>query len=272
MSQRKRKRKLRWGRILILFLILCGLIIGGVRLGIYGYDYFFGYKGYYVDKFRMRKQYMKYNDDRYTSVVGIDVSSHQGEIVWDQVAYDENISFVMVRCGFRGATDGNLYMDDYFSYNMSNASYQGLDTGVYFYSTAVSKQEAKEEAEYVLSLIQYYNVTFPVAFDMEIYEHEDGRVNALTKEQTTEIALTFCKAIEKEGYTPMIYGNLDWLENHLDMEQIPYPVWYAAYQKQPAILEGFQMWQYTNQGKISGISTIVDLNVFIKEKDSDQSE
>ena len=73
MSQRKRKRKLRWGRILILFLILCGLLIGGVRLGIYGYDALFSYKGYYAENFRMRNQYMKYKDDRYTSVVGIDV-------------------------------------------------------------------------------------------------------------------------------------------------------------------------------------------------------
>ena len=75
------------------------------------------------------------------SYVGVDVSSHQGLIDWERVA-DAGVEFAMIRVGYRGYTEGNIYKDSYFTYNINSALEAGLEVGIYFYSQAVTVEEA----------------------------------------------------------------------------------------------------------------------------------
>ena len=97
------------------------------------------------------------------------------------------------------------------------------------------------------------------------YFNENDRLASLSKEKKTQFALDFCKAMEKEGYRTLIYGNKHWLENEFDLEKIKkYDLWYAAYIEKPELNAHFKMWQYSNSGQIDGISTNVDLNLYIE--------
>lgn len=206
---------------------------------------------------------MTLNNPLYKTKTGIDVSSFQREIEWDKVKAD-GIDFAMIRCGYRGAVQGNLLEDTAFKENITNALANDIEVGVYFYSTAINEIELEEEINFVLKTIKDYNITFPVVYDMELYSsHEGGRVATLSKEDKTKFANLFCKAMKDAGYKPMVYGNKNWLEQQIDLEQISYDLWYAAYIEKPDLNHHFSMWQYTNNGHVDGITTNVDLNLYI---------
>ena len=89
-----------------------------------------------------------------------------------------------------------------------------------------------------------------------------------TQEEKTELTKYFCELIDEAGYTPMIYGNKHWLTKEIDLDKLPagIPVWYAAYQDKPDVSIPFDMWQYSAYGTIDGISTDVDMNIYLKRK------
>ena len=81
----------------------------------------------------------------------------------------------------------------------------------------------------VLNEIRDYKIDMPIVFDMEEFE-KGGRIDTLTQEQRTNLALRFCEKIKKAGYEPMIYGNMTWLYQNYDFEKISkYPIWLASY-------------------------------------------
>jgi len=82
-----------------------------------------------------------YEDETYHSVTGIDVSEFQGDVDWKLVKAD-GIDFVMIRLGYRGSETGILTLDSYFKENLRGARAAGLDVGVYFFSQAVTTEEA----------------------------------------------------------------------------------------------------------------------------------
>ena len=96
------------------------------------------------------------------TTTGIDVSEFQGNIDWDQVA-DTVIDFVMVRVGYRTAGSGEIREDACARYNLQEASARGIHLGAYFFSTAVTEEEAREEARWVGEFLAGYPVTYPVA-------------------------------------------------------------------------------------------------------------
>ena len=98
------------------------------------------------------------------SQLGVDVSDHQGAIDWSAVASD-GVDFAFVRVGNRGYTEGALYADTRYAENIDNATSAGLDVGAYFFSQAVSVEEAREEAEFVLRLLAGRYLALPVAYD-----------------------------------------------------------------------------------------------------------
>ena len=100
------------------------------------------------------------------SQLGVDVSDHQGSIDWSAVASD-GVDFAFVRVGNRGYTEGALYADTRYAENIDNATSAGLDVGAYFFSQAVSVEEAREEAEFVLRLLAGRYLALPVAYDHE---------------------------------------------------------------------------------------------------------
>ena len=203
-----------------------------------------------------------YKDKKYTAKLGVDVSRFQGSINWEAVAGD-GVRFAILRMGYRGYVDGMLMTDPCFTQNINGALNNGIEVGVYFFSQAITPEEAVEEAEYLLKAIEGYNVTMPVVFDMEIVaESADARANSLTPEERTAITKAFCARIAEAGHDPMIYGNTAWLLAKLQWKELQdYPVWLAQYTREPCFPYKFSMWQYTCTGKVNGIEGDVDLNL-----------
>ena len=191
---------------------------------------------------------------------GIDVSFHQGDIDWQKVKA-AGVDFAMIRVGNRGYTKGVVDLDPYFARNMDGALAAGLDVGVYFFSQAISAEEAVEEAEFVLEQIAEYELTYPVVFDWEDIEAE-ARTDGMDSITLTACAKAFCETIAAEGYEAGVYFNQRFGYQEMDLTQLlDYTFWLAEYNVPPTFLYHFDMWQYSCTGKIDGIDTVVDLNL-----------
>lgn len=212
------------------------------------------------------------------SQLGVDVSDHQGEIDWAAVAAD-GIDFAYVRAGYRGTTEGGLFVDEAYDTNVSAAQAAGLDVGVYFFSQATNVDEAKEEAAYVLELLGGRSLELPVAFDCEPM-NPGTRISNIDSATLTETANVFCSTIEEAGYRTILYGNAYDLAryNYLDVSGSSAEglyaaglapkraIWFAEYDaSEPSASFDFAMWQYANDGTVAGISTAVDMNIRFTE-------
>lgn len=205
---------------------------------------------------------VEYNGGIVTSKKGIDVSKFQGNIDWSKVKED-GVEYAFIRVGYRGyGSSGKLVTDETFEDNIKGATSNGVDVGVYFFSQAINEEEAIEEANYVLEAIKGYDVTYPVVIDIEEVTDSDARTADMTQEQWTKNCIAFCETIKAAGYTPMIYGNLKTFFIMLDMTQLEaYDKWFAYYDTPVYFPYEFTIWQYTDEGKVDGISVDVDLNV-----------
>ena len=189
-------------------------------------------------------------------VYGIDVSSWQKDIDWEKVK-ESGIDFVMLRCGYRNLSNEEIHEDSTFKYNISEANRLGIPVGVYFYSTAISEKEALEEASFVLHMIKDYDVTYPIVYDFELFN--ERRTEGISALKINDNALTFLNYLEKHGYKGVIYSNLSYLDRVWDIERFDdYKFWLAQYDGE--VETEYDMIQYSNKGKIDGISTNVDLN------------
>ena len=207
-----------------------------------------------------------YTAESPTTRFGIDVSYYQQDIDWNRVAED-GVQFAIIRCGFRGyGSMGPITEDARFREYIEGALAAGLDVGVYFFSQAVSVEEALEEARFTLDLIRDYPITYPVVFDWEQVSSLGARTRDPDWEVVGDCAVAFCEAVAAEGYTPMTYFNKYMAYITLDMEKYQrYDGWLALYQEEQDYIYDFQMWQYSSQGIVSGISQRVDLNICFKD-------
>ena len=207
-----------------------------------------------------------------TTTQGIDVARYQGTIDWKQVAQSGDVEFAMVRIGYRSMADGILQEDSNGKYNLQEASKAGIKLGAYFFSTAVTQEEAREEAVWVAQQIAGYPITYPVAYDCENYQDPNSRQYGMTKEERTDCAIAFLETIEQLGYEGMFYASkLDMEEErHWEIHRIQdkYKIWVAQYPAQPypvtpnsSYSGEHQMWQYSMEGTIPGIDGAVDLNI-----------
>lgn len=202
-----------------------------------------------------------YEDGDRASRKGIDVSRYQDRIDWEKVAEDE-VDYAFIRLGIRGYTEGEILEDETFQRNISGALKNDIDVGVYFFTQAMSEEEAEEEAEFVIESIAPYKVTYPVVIDVEAVTSTKARGNDLSSEERTKYCIAFCEKIKEAGYTPMIYGNLKTFMLLLDIEELEaYDKWFAYYDDMYYFPYDFKIWQYTNKGKVSGIKGDVDLNI-----------
>lgn len=196
---------------------------------------------------------------------GIDVSKYQSAINWEKVAGD-GVEYAFIRLGIRGATEGKLMLDDKYEDNIEGALENDIDVGVYFYTQALTKEEALEEAEFVLEHIEGYDISYPIVLDVEEVTTQDARTQEMTKQQWTEVCIAFCERIKQAGYTPMIYGNLKTFMLMLDMEQLEeYEKWFAYYDTSLYFPYEFSIWQYTSTGSVNGIKGDVDMNISMKD-------
>lgn len=202
-----------------------------------------------------------YEDGERISHKGIDVSRYQDKINWEKVASDE-VEYAFIRLGIRGYTEGEIMEDETFEDNINGALENDIDVGIYFFTQAMSVEEAEEEAEFVIDSIAPYEVKYPVVLDVETVTSTKARSNDLSSEERTRYCIAFCEKIKEAGYTPMIYGNLKTFMLLLDIEELEaYDKWFAYYDEAYYFPYDFKIWQYTNKGKISGIKGDVDLNI-----------
>lgn len=215
-------------------------------------------------KFELNGTRMTYTGDDAETALGVDVSVHQGTVNW-QAVKEDGIDFAMIRVGGRGYGSGALYDDANFEANIQGALQAGLEVGVYFFSQALNAQEAQEEADYVLSKIQGYDITYPVVFDWERIGTSSARTDNMTSEALSEAALAFCQRIQENGYQAMVYfyPYIGYLLYQLD-DIDDYPFWVAQYTAQPTFYYDFQIWQYTNRGQVNGINGNVDMDLSLK--------
>lgn len=202
-----------------------------------------------------------YEDGKKVSYVGTDISKYQDYVDFVKLK-KAGIEFVMLRVGARGYGTGQIMMDDYFQDNIKRATDAGLEVGVYFFSQAITEDEAVEEANVVLESIKDYAITYPVAFDMEYIDNDTARIDDLTRDEKTKIAKKFLETIKNAGYIPMVYGDKEWLIKQVDLSKLnDYDIWLAQPGDLPDYPYKFSMWQYSHTATIDGIAGYADLNI-----------
>jgi lysozyme len=185
-------------------------------------------------------------------IKGIDVSHYQGDIDWPKVKAD-GVNFVFIK-----ATQGVGYSKvDYFRNHAPKAAGFGLHVGAYHYGTFSNIPEALAEANYFYSVVKDYKLTYPVVLDLE--ENKDS----VSRKQLTDAALAFMDFFKQKGYRVLFYTSKGFLDNQLDASCIKYPLWIARYYKELGC--DADIWQHTDQGKVNGVSTLVDMNIAYKD-------
>ncbi len=211
--------------------------------------------------------FVSYEDDNYYSMQGIDVSSHQEWIDWDAVK-NAGVEFAMIRCGYRGYETGRINKDPYFDRNVQEAQRLGILVGVYFYSQAISPEEAREEADFTLRQIEGYTLDLPVVFDMEESDTgENGRILSLTREEKTECAVTFLHRVQNAGYEGMVYNSTMLFDELFITDYLQeFDTWVAEYGPYPRYPYEFSMWQYTSSGEVPGVDGDTDMDIIFIAK------
>ena len=207
--------------------------------------------------------FFEYFDEsgRKISRTGIDVSKYQGNINWKLVK-DAGVDYAIIRLGYRGMNEGTLELDPFYEANIKGANEAGVDAGVYFFSQAVTVEEAIEEANMVLEHIKDYDITYPVIFDTEVVTTYNARANGIARDLRTDICIAFCETIAAAGYEPMVYANTRWMILGIDLERLTqYDKWYAYYGTTFTFPYKYQMLQYSDSGQVPGISGAVDLDI-----------
>ena len=206
---------------------------------------------------------MYYNDPAYQTAIGIDVSSYQGDIDWQKVAA-AGVQFAFIRLGGRGYSEGAIFEDQKFLQNVTGAKAAGIKVGVYFFSQAVSVEEAQEEARFVLDklIVNQISLDYPVVYDWEIVSSKTARTANMDPVVLTDCALAFCQAVEAEWFTPMIYCGREVAYTMYDLSRLTdYDLWYPQYASQPSMYYDYRIWQYTDSGSVPGISGKVDMDL-----------
>lgn len=231
-----------------------------------------------VEKSRLYEGDFYWNGDRleyiggdFKTRFGIDVSAYQnrateGGIDWEAVR-DDGVDFAMVRIGLRGTSTGAILADRYYAENIEGAMAAGIETGVYFFAQAITVEEAIEEAEFVLALLEDHEIDGPVAYDWEMHD-SSYRVYGTTPEMATACAIAFCQRIEEAGYEAMIYAGQ--YVNYIKYDQgaiEPYLSWYPEYKSEnseklyPTFYYQVDYWQFSSNCTIDGIGGHVDANL-----------
>lgn len=204
------------------------------------------------------------------AIKGIDVSEWQGNLTknnWLKVK-NSGIQFAILRCGYTTyGKSKKKYVDRYFENNYKICKEIGLPIGVYYYSCATSENEAKEEANFVLSLIKNKKFEYPVVIDTEDNHNINKSTNSpvsqasIGKYKLTPLIKTFCEIIESKGYYVSIYASTYWFKNNLILEDLKlYDKWIAQWSKTVSVSYKYGMWQYSSQGTVNGLSGNIDLD------------
>lgn len=210
-------------------------------------------------------QYYFDGDGILSSELVIDVSTFQGTIDWDKVKAS-GIEYAMIRVGYRGYGSGKLVKDEQFERNIKEASRVGIKIGAYVFTQAINTQEAVEEASFIVKAVEGYNISLPLAIDVEYANGGNGRGDKHTPSERTAIINAFAKTVADAGYTPMVYASKSWLTDYIDTPNITgiCKIWVAQYNDTCTYKGHFDMWQFTSKGSVSGIRGNVDVSAMKK--------
>ncbi len=220
---------------------------------------------YKLENFYIDDGFMAYHDDEGNKLshLGLDLSYHQEHV--DFAALKEaGVEFVMLRCGYRGYSEGGLVKDEKFDEYAKACNEYGIPLGVYFFTQAVSVEEAVREAEFTLDLIKDYDISYPVAFDTEYVSDKGARTNIeeIEEDLRSDMCIAFCEKIKEAGYYPMIYASENWIRRDLSYEKLQdYDFWAPQYLEENDFMYDFTIWQYTEKGFIQGVDEQVDLDI-----------
>ena len=193
----------------------------------------------------------------------IDLSEFNGATNFLMIA--KNTDGAILRVGYRGYGSGTLKSDKKFNSYLTAANKAKLPIGVYFVTQAIDEKEAKQEARFVLDILDGLKLQYPIYIDSENANNGAGRADSgkLSKEKRTSILLAFCNAIENAGYIAGIYASESWFKDNLYLGDIPPSInlWVAKYSNnEPSIT--WDAWQYTDKGKVTGVTGNVDVSKF----------
>ena len=182
---------------------------------------------------------------------GVDVSVYQGNIDWNRAKAD-GIEFAIMRAGYGKYVSQK---DKYFDQNMKNAKAAGLPCGVYWFSYALTPEDAIKEADACYEVIKNYKLEYPVSFDMETESQMK-----LPKETVAQIIEAFCGRMESYGYYTTLYTYASFLNYKVDDRIFDkYDIWVAHYNtSKPAFNRNYGLWQYSCTGSVWGITGNVD--------------
>ena len=188
---------------------------------------------------------------------GIDVSVHNGNIDWQKVK-NAVIDLAILRAGY-----GRLasQKDERFEQNYSGAKAADVPVGAYWYSYAMSEDEARLEADVFLSIIKGKQFEFPVYYDVE-----EKKQFALGKEKVSAIMRAFLERVEAAGYFVGLYGSASSLTTHTaDDIKSRYTIWLAHWVNQSSYGGAYGIWQHSEKGRVNGINGNVDLDICYKD-------
>ena len=193
------------------------------------------------------------------TLVGIDVSKWQGAIDFSKVK-EAGAEFVIIRVGHQNGVGGEYVLDPYFKRNIRKALDNKLKVGIYFYSYADSKKEARKQAEWVIKQIKDYDITLPVAFDFESFT--SFNIMNLSLYGLNEVAESYFSTLEDKGYDTMLYGSKNYLNTIWKYNTNK--VWLAHYTDETDYDKDYMMWQLCQDGVIDGINGFVDIDILYK--------
>ena len=217
--------------------------------------------GHETGQFTREGGFVLYSGEAYTARRGIDISFYQGEINWEEVRAD-GIEFAILRAGYRGYSEGQLFEDEKFREYAEGALAVGIEIGAYFFSQAVSVEEAREEARLTLSVIEDYDISLPVAYDWETIGYEAARTDGVDGKTVTDCALAFCAVVREAGYEPGVYLYRSLGYYSYDLTRFSgLSLWVGAAGDYPDFYYAHEIWQFSFTGKVRGIKGDVDLNL-----------
>ena len=195
------------------------------------------------------------------SHLGVDISAYQDSVDFNALK-NAGVEFVIIRIGGRYYESGGFYTDDKFETYYSGARAAGLKVGVFFFSQAISTDEAKEEATFVLQHLDGKLIDYPITYDWENIDGAAARTDNITSAQVNQFAQAFCNTINSSGHRSIIYYNPSETKVSYDFNAMrSYSFWLADYADTPNPNYDFKMWQFTKTGSISGISGEVDIDL-----------
>ncbi len=188
-------------------------------------------------------------------VRGIDISAHQRQIDWGEVAKQKEADFVVIK-----ATEGGDFRDSRFSENWKNAKKVGLARGAYHFFTFC--KPGKIQAQNFIATVPVESQTLPPIVDLEFSGNCQKHPSASAlQEELTE----YLQEIQKNyQQTPILYVTHEFYDAYLQNKFTNNPIWISNFYTTPTLSDqrSWTFWQYSERGKIAGVNGLIDRNVF----------